>query len=166
MDAQFDKADTDHDRTLDANELAQLSNLFRGFSSKLPQNRHPERSASQILSRDTALVARSRRTSAVLILPMLLGAFQPTSPHRAGANSKTLHTAGDGRRLQCMKRCTHDHPVRIATDPVVGFRWSKRSEQHGQNKHRRGPSTPRHKGCVSRDKSVRRCAQDDDSVGV
>jgi hypothetical protein len=45
LDAQFDKADTDHDRTLDANELAQLSNLFRGFSSKLPQNRHPERSA-------------------------------------------------------------------------------------------------------------------------
>jgi hypothetical protein len=29
------------------------------------------------LSRDTALVARSRRTSAVLILPMLLGAFRP-----------------------------------------------------------------------------------------
>jgi hypothetical protein len=52
LDAQFDKTvdktDTDHDRTLDANELAQLSNLFRGFSSKLPQNRHPERSASQI----------------------------------------------------------------------------------------------------------------------
>ena len=34
-----------------------------------------ERSAITDLSRDTALVARSRRTSRVLTLPMLLGAF-------------------------------------------------------------------------------------------
>jgi hypothetical protein len=56
-----------------------------------PQNRHPERSALTDLSRDTALVARSRRTPAVLILPMLLGAFQPPSPHRAA------FFPGDGR---------------------------------------------------------------------
>jgi hypothetical protein len=30
--------------------------------------------------RDAALVARSRRTSAMLNLPVLLGAFQPPSP--------------------------------------------------------------------------------------
>ena len=41
------------------------------------QNRHPERSALTDLSRDMALVARSRRTSAVPIYPMLLGAFRP-----------------------------------------------------------------------------------------
>jgi nicotinamidase-related amidase len=34
-------------------------------------------------------------------------------------------------------------------DPVLGLRWSKSSEQHGRDKHRRGPSTPRIKGCVS-----------------
>jgi hypothetical protein len=44
------------------------------------QNRHPERSALTDLSRDTALVARSRRTSAVRILPMLFRAFQPPNP--------------------------------------------------------------------------------------
>src|SRR5271156_5164017 len=45
------------------------------FFVKLPQNRHPERSASQIYRVMQCLVARSRRTSAVLILPMLFGAF-------------------------------------------------------------------------------------------
>jgi hypothetical protein len=54
------------------------------FSSKLPQSRHPERSASQICRVIQGLVARSRRTPAVLILPMLFGAFQPPSPHRRG----------------------------------------------------------------------------------
>jgi hypothetical protein len=28
-------------------------------------------------------------------------------------------------------------------DPVLGLWWSKSSEQHGQDKHPRGPSTPR-----------------------
>src|ERR1700684_2199599 len=45
------------------------------FSSKLPQKRHPERSAAQIYRVNAALVARSRRTPTGLILPMLLGAF-------------------------------------------------------------------------------------------
>jgi hypothetical protein len=57
---------------------------------------------------------------------------------------------------------------------VVGLRWSKRSEQHGQDKHPRGSlgyardrlfdSAP--PSAVSRDKSVRRSAQDDVFVGV
>src|ERR1700692_2129275 len=50
------------------------------FSSKLPQKRHPERSASQIYRVTPHLVARSRRTPAVLILPMLLGPFRPPKP--------------------------------------------------------------------------------------
>src|ERR1700720_5038721 len=41
----------------------------------------------------------------------------------------------------------------------------ERCEQHRQDKHRRGPSTPRPKRC-SPDKFVRRFAQDDDCVGV
>jgi hypothetical protein len=41
----------------------------------LKQNRHPERSASQIYRVAERVVARSRRTPAALILPILLGAF-------------------------------------------------------------------------------------------
>ena len=50
------------------------------FSSNLPQNRHPERSASQIYRVTQRLVARSRRTPRVLILPMLFGAFRLPKP--------------------------------------------------------------------------------------
>jgi hypothetical protein len=50
------------------------------FFVKLPQIRHPERSASLIDCVTLRSVARSRRTSAVLILPMLLGAFRPPKP--------------------------------------------------------------------------------------
>ncbi len=57
---------------------------------------------------------------------------------------------------------------------LVGLRWLKSSEQHWQDKHLRGSlgyardrlfdSAP--PSAVSRDKSVRRSAQDDDFVGV
>ena len=57
------------------------ANLLGMFSSKLPQKRHPERSASQIRRVTHRLIARSRRTPRVLILPMPLGAFQHRSPH-------------------------------------------------------------------------------------
>jgi hypothetical protein len=56
------------------------ANLFRMFSSKLSQNRHPERSAPQIYRVTQRLMAPSRRTPAVLILPMMLGAFRPPKP--------------------------------------------------------------------------------------
>jgi hypothetical protein len=55
------------------------SMLFGDFSSKLPQNRHPERSASPI-RRDNRVSARSRRTSRMNISSMLFGAFQPRKP--------------------------------------------------------------------------------------
>jgi hypothetical protein len=41
---------------------------------------------------------------------------------------------------------------------------AERSEQHGKNQHPWGPSTPRDPSVVARDKSVRRSAQDDNSV--
>src|ERR1700722_9020146 len=63
-----------------------------------------------------------------------------------------------------MKRSTRDHQVRIATDPVVGCRWLKSSEQHGSIKRPRGPSTARHKRCVTRS-ICERSAQDDGFVG-
>jgi hypothetical protein len=48
--------------------------------SKLPQNRHPERSASQIYRVMQRLAARSRRTPTPLMLPILLKAFRPPKP--------------------------------------------------------------------------------------
>src|SRR6202451_3213264 len=50
------------------------------FSLKLPQKRHPERSASRIYQVTQRLMARSRRTPRVLILPMLFGPFRPPKP--------------------------------------------------------------------------------------
>src|SRR5271163_2548911 len=62
------------------------------FFVKLPRNRHPERSASPICrvtqrlwrGVEEPVLRVAEGTPAVLILPMLLGAFQPPSPHRAG----------------------------------------------------------------------------------
>ena len=54
------------------------------FFSKLPQNRHPERSASQIYRGKPCLMARSRRTPRMPILPMPFGAFQPPKPAPVG----------------------------------------------------------------------------------
>src|ERR1700689_3634360 len=45
------------------------------------------------------------------------------------------------------------------------FNWIRDALAGMRRKHRRGPSAPRH-SAVSRDQSVRRSAQDDDSVGV
>jgi hypothetical protein len=50
-------------------------------------------------------------------------------------------------------------------NPILGLGWTKSFEQHRQDKHFRGPSTPRTER-FSPDKSVRRFAQDDDFVGV
>jgi hypothetical protein len=86
--------------------------------SNSPQKRHPERSASQIYRMTKRLMARSRRTSTVLVLPMPFGPFQPLKPAPGGPatiskagdakrsstslarsipSSKTLHRPGDGR---------------------------------------------------------------------
>src|ERR1700722_12337424 len=56
------------------------ANLLGMFFFKLPQNRHPERSASQVYRGTPHSLARSRRTPRMLILPMPFGAFQPSKP--------------------------------------------------------------------------------------
>jgi len=60
------------------------ANLFGMFFSKLPQNRHPERSASEICRATRRLVARSRRTPRVLILSMPFVPFQTPKPPPGG----------------------------------------------------------------------------------
>jgi hypothetical protein len=68
--------------------------------------------------------------------------------------------------LQCMKRCNRNHQVRTATDPVLGFGGRKATSSMfkistlGVLRLRATPSA------VSRDRSVRRSAQDDDFVRV
>ena len=66
------------------------ANLIGMFLSKLPQSRHPERSASQIYRVTQRSVARSRRTPAVLVLPMLLGVFRPPKPENRICCSQVL----------------------------------------------------------------------------
>jgi hypothetical protein len=65
-------------------------------------------------------------TSAVLVSPCAARSFSTTEPEL------------DGPATVFMERCTRNHPVRIAADPAVGLRWSGSSEQHGEDKHRRG----------------------------
>jgi hypothetical protein len=77
-------------RSLNSRLLVRVrfANSLRMFFVKLPQTRHPERSASQIVHVTQLLrcgveepVPRAAEgTSAVLILPMLLGAFRPPKP--------------------------------------------------------------------------------------
>jgi hypothetical protein len=111
----------------------------------LPQNRHPERSALQ-LDRVTQRLWRGvEGPRRCLVSPMLFGAFQPPSAHRAGPASGFF--SGQIGTTLVQRPC---RGLGMEDDPVVGPRWSKSSEQHGQTKHRRGPSTPRHKRCVTR----------------
>ena len=54
------------------------------------------------MSRDTALKARSRRTSRVLILPMPLGAFQPPKPDFADPPSRNeMESVPQGLKAGC-----------------------------------------------------------------
>jgi hypothetical protein len=53
---------------------------FAMFFFKLPQNRHPERSASQIFSVTQRLMGAESKDPEDEILSMLLGAFQPPKP--------------------------------------------------------------------------------------
>jgi hypothetical protein len=103
----------------------------------------------------------------VLILPVVFGAFQPPSPHRAaplrffpGAeNQETLHRPGDGK----------DVPVTIKSVgqqiPLSGFGGRKAPNSMGKIGPPRSFDSAPH-SAVSRDQSVRRSAQDDGFVGV
>jgi hypothetical protein len=87
------------------------ANLFEVLS--LPQNRHPERSASQIDGVTQRLWRGAEGTSAVLNLPMLLGAFQPPGPTRLipGAETKNLLASCYGRRLHLHSRHLRRHAL-------------------------------------------------------
>jgi len=151
-------------------------------------------------SRDTALVARSRRTSAVPILPILLGAFQPPRLHRAGSlrlfsgaeNPEfagiLLSPAPTSTFSATIRHALHWRPSNLYLrvmqhkegawkDVLVTIKCVSQQILLSGVGGRKAPSSMgkigtvevlrlRATSAVSRGKSVRRYAQDDDSVGV
>ncbi len=87
------------------------------FSSKLPQKRHPERSASQIYRAIPHLVARSRRTPRMLSLPMPFEAFQPPKPRPGGP--VTVFPWGRSRTVGIL-RCPADTATSSAVTAAYG----------------------------------------------
>jgi hypothetical protein len=141
-------------RARDFFDLFVLSAYSTSSTQAPRQSRHPERSASQICRVTQGFMARSRRTSAGLNLPNAARSFSTTGPARffPGAENQELASIllspattssfarpiPSSKMTTVLKRCTRDHPVRIAADPVVGLRWLKSSERRGSIKHRRG----------------------------
>jgi hypothetical protein len=141
------------------------------FSSKLPQNRHPERSASQIDRVTQCLCAESKDLGGVYFAHAARS-FSTTEPAPGGL--ATFAQPSLGKQLKGWRRATKLNliPRSIPTSKtlhrlgdVIGLRWSKAPSSMGKI------STAevlrlRATSAVSRNQSVRRFAQDDDSVRV
>src|ERR1700722_6347448 len=122
---------------------SELSN--HELQAKLKKVTSSERSASRIYRVTQHLVARSRRTPAALILPMLFRPFH----HR------TCTDLGKPPTTRCV----------LPEDPVLGLAIKKlRAASVRYRPPRSFDSAP--PSAVLGDKSVTRSAQDDDSVGV
>jgi hypothetical protein len=89
-----------------------------------------------------------------------------TSFARSIPSLKTLHRPGDGRRLQSMKRCSRDHQVRTAGRILFSGLGGRRAPNCVGNISSAGVLRLRATSAVSRDKFVRRSAQDDVFVGI
>jgi hypothetical protein len=93
------------------------------------------------LSPDRGFIARSRRTSTVLILLMLFEAFSSTKPENRIFRQ---YAPLDGHGYIFSLHCNHRPRERPWQVPPRYPLWRlKSSESHGENKHPRGPSTPR-----------------------
>jgi len=118
-------------------EAPQALTYFGCFSSKLPQKRHPERSAPQIYRVTQPLVARSRRTPTVLVLPMLFGAFRPPKPGKRLLLRHPLD--GHGYIFSCTVILFHPQVWQFLFSALerqwrvrqVRASWLKSSERHG-----------------------------------
>ncbi len=122
------------------------------------------------LSRNTALGAAESKDPEGLILPMPLGAFQPPKPAPGGP--ATVFPAGRDKNCwhltnvpQLHSLQPYTHQARLAADPVLGLRWPKAPSGMGKISPS-GSFDSAPPSVVSRDKSARRSAQDDDFVGV
>ena len=95
----------------------------------------------------------------MLILPMLFGAFQPPKSWNRILRWYTLDGHGllaaenvevateHGKMLAVLVLGARGRPCGSTRS---GLRWLKSSEQHGRDKHRRGPSIRAIKRCVTR----------------
>jgi predicted GIY-YIG superfamily endonuclease len=116
----------------------------------------------------------------VLILPMLFGAFQPHSPHRADRLSPGPRTKNLLASCYVVAYIyilgSHTGTLYIGVSSNLYLRVSQQTLLSGFG-GRKAPNSMgkistaevlrlRATSAVSRNQSVRRCAQDDDSVGV
>ena len=99
-----------------------------GDFPQLPQKRHPERSASRIYRVTQRLWARSRRTSRMLILALLLRAFQPPKPASRGEPPRSFPR---GREQEPLHLAVFRRLHLRCANPVLWLRCSKRYQQHG-----------------------------------
>jgi hypothetical protein len=131
-----------------------------------PERRHPERSAAQIHRVNTALVARSRGNPGSAYLTQAARSFRTPKPENSICCGTYLMVTGTSfaftvKRARMAAKNVDEAAARRKMLTVLflapgkgrgsaqcGLRWVKRSEQHGRDKHRRCPSTPRHKRCV------------------
>ena len=121
--------------------------LFRVSFFKLPQKRHPERSASEIYIVKKRTMARSRRTP---------GIDYPSDAVR------TLSTT-EARACWSIEKCTRHYLCVLKGEPCSRDLVVESSVNHRPDRHPRGPSTPRH-SALSCDNSATRFAQNDDFV--
>ena len=109
-----------------------------------------ERSASQIYRVTQRLMARSRRTPTVLILPIAARGFSTTEARSLGPFTVFPDNAKAGSSKEAQPR-SHD-PSEF--DPVLGLRWLKSSERHWVRCTPSGSFDCAPPSAVSRDKSV------------
>ena len=101
----------------------------------------------------------------MLLLPILLEAFNTEAAPGAFPSAENQEENHEEKMITMHERYTRDHQARTAADPILGFRWSKAPNSMGKISileilRLRAISA------LSRDKSVRRSAQDDDFAGV
>ena len=123
--------------------LPQTRHPERSAFVLLPQTRHPERSASQI-DRMTQRFWRGVEGPRRCLFCRYWSELSTIEP-RAGRDPLRFVPVAETNNLKDVSVTMKSVSQQILLSASV----SKSSQQYGQNKHRRGPSTPRHKRCVT-----------------
>jgi hypothetical protein len=124
--------------------LPQTRHPERSAFVLLPQTRHPERSASQI-DRMTQRFWRGVEGPRRCLFCRYWSELSTIEP-RAGRDPLRFVPVAETNNLKDVSVTMKSVSQQILLSASV----SKSFEQHGQRKHRRGPSTPRQKRCVIR----------------
>jgi hypothetical protein len=141
-------------------------NLFGVFFSNLPQNRHPERRPHRFYRVIHRLGAKSKDLEGRLSYSCRWHPFNHRSPHLADPpRFEEFAQTWGWKMIQCMKRCTHDHQVRIAGGIQFSGLGSRKAPNSIDKISNFGVLRLRAQAVYHAIKSVRRFAQDDDFVG-